>query len=69
MQGYYQIASFRMPISGVSTPQAADSGISIDATTDEESQESGYTVDYAIVSRRSRDRAGLRYQRRGVVQN
>ncbi len=26
----------------------------------------GETIDYIVVSRRSRDRAGLRYQRRGV---
>lgn len=33
----------------------------------EESEEGDYAVvDYVLVSRRSRDRAGLRYQRRGI---
>ncbi|KAJ3920013.1 SacI homology domain-containing protein [Lentinula edodes] len=32
----------------------------------QESSGEGLPVDYAIVSRRSRDRAGLRYQRRGI---
>lgn len=49
MQGYYQIASFRVP----REPVASEEG---DAAL----------VDYILVSRRSRDRAGLRYQRRGI---
>lgn len=41
--------------------QIASFNILSDADTPEET-----LVDYAVVSRRSRDRAGLRYQRRGV---
>ena len=33
---------------------------------DDDSEDTDNIVDYVIVSRRSRDRAGLRYQRRGV---
>lgn len=62
MQGYYQIATFRIPASSV----AIDG-----ADNDEKIIENGdpskdLVVDYVIVSRRSRDRAGLRYQRRGL---
>jgi len=47
MQGYFQVARFKIP----SDPVTHDEDIS---------------VEYTIISRRSRYRAGLRYQRRGV---
>ncbi|KAJ3818742.1 SacI homology domain-containing protein [Lentinula raphanica] len=50
MQGYYQTASFHVPY-----PQETETG-----------DIEGFPIDYAIISRRSRDRAGLRYQRRGI---
>ncbi|THH10834.1 hypothetical protein EW145_g1054 [Phellinidium pouzarii] len=50
MQGFYQITSFHLP----REPDASEAG---NTTT---------IVAYIVVSRRSRDRAGLRYQRRGV---
>lgn len=49
MQGYYQIASFRVPPMSGEPDELA-------------------LVDYVVISRRSRDRAGLRYQRRGVAE-
>ncbi|EIN07173.1 hypothetical protein PUNSTDRAFT_126985 [Punctularia strigosozonata HHB-11173 SS5] len=49
MQGYYQIAAFRVP----REPEESEEGKSA-------------LVDYILVSRRSKNRAGLRYQRRGI---
>lgn len=50
-QGYVQASSFKVPIAP--------------AVTDEEPPEP-IPVDIVLISRRSRDRAGLRYQRRGI---
>jgi phosphatidylinositol 4-phosphatase len=63
MQGYFQIASFRIPPDS-STYNAPTSGDGEGSDADDD-QTSGHTVDYVLVSRRSRERAGLRYQRRG----
>ncbi|OCH94928.1 hypothetical protein OBBRIDRAFT_768387 [Obba rivulosa] len=49
MQGFFQIASFRIPREPI-TGEEGDHAV----------------VDYILISRRSRDRAGLRYQRRGI---
>ncbi|EMD38456.1 hypothetical protein CERSUDRAFT_113620 [Gelatoporia subvermispora B] len=49
MQGFFQIASFKIP----REPVADEAG-------------NHALVDYVLISRRSRDRAGLRYQRRGI---
>lgn len=49
MQGFCQIAAFRIP----REPVGNEEGNAVE-------------VDYIIISRRSRDRAGLRYQRRGI---
>ncbi|KAG8962483.1 hypothetical protein FRC05_005328 [Tulasnella sp. 425] len=56
MQGYFQIATFHVEdpdnrIYGPNDPSSAPKEISIQ---------------YAIISRRSKERAGLRYQRRGI---
>ncbi|KAI9510219.1 SacI homology domain-containing protein [Russula earlei] len=51
VQGFFQVASFSIPL---------------DAELVEAGETSQIDVDYIIMSRRSRDRAGLRYQRRGV---
>lgn len=50
MQGYYQVSSFHLPVD----------------LDDDDKDNAKAVVDYVIASRRSRDRAGLRYQRRGV---
>ncbi|KZV71845.1 hypothetical protein PENSPDRAFT_650268, partial [Peniophora sp. CONT] len=51
MQGYVQVSTFAVP-----REPEVDMGEEGDAAT----------VDYIIISRRSRERAGLRYQRRGI---
>ncbi|KDQ18061.1 hypothetical protein BOTBODRAFT_29373 [Botryobasidium botryosum FD-172 SS1] len=56
MQGYVQIAHFPTP--SASRP----------STSQSPSQDSS-VVDYVVFSRRSRERAGLRYQRRGIDDN
>lgn len=61
MQGYYQTSTFRIPPEPrLHTPI----GGSTPALTAQEEAENA--VEYSIMSRRSRDRAGLRYQRRGI---
>jgi hypothetical protein len=59
MQGYYQTSTFRVP---PEPPLHTSIGGSTPAAQDEVEN----LVDYTIISRRSRDRAGLRYQRRGI---
>ncbi len=61
MQGYYQTSTFRVP---PEPPLHTSIGGSTPALAAQEEVEN--VVDYTIISRRSRDRAGLRYQRRGV---
>ncbi|TDL25045.1 hypothetical protein BD410DRAFT_718891 [Rickenella mellea] len=50
MQGFYQIAAFHLPREPTDTLEESENIL----------------IDYIIISRRSRDRAGLRYQRRGI---
>lgn len=59
MQGYYQTSAFRIP----PEPPLHTSTGCLTAATQQEGED---VVEYTIVSRRSRDRAGLRYQRRGI---
>jgi hypothetical protein len=56
MQGFIQMAS--LPIQSVIRPSI------VNATSAEDKDE--VDVNYVIISRRSRQRAGLRYQRRGI---
>ncbi|KAF8508378.1 SacI homology domain-containing protein [Gautieria morchelliformis] len=65
MQGYYQIASFRIP-SSRPLYHAPTSDGDVQENVDAEGDQTSHTVDYVLVSRRSRERAGLRYQRRGI---
>lgn len=58
MQGFIQMTSF--PIYSAILP-----GMANDASVNSEDDDDA-DVDYAIISRRSRQRAGLRYQRRGI---
>ena len=59
MQGYYQTSTFRIP---PEPPLHTTIGSSKAATQQEDED----LVEYTLISRRSKDRAGLRYQRRGV---
>ena len=58
MQGYYQTSTFPLP----SEPDQSLAGFSSNMNQHEEES----MIEYTIISRRSRDRAGLRYQRRGI---
>ena len=58
-QGYWQTVSFQVP--APLTPSAED-----ELPPDPSLGLSSIPVDYTVISRRSRDRAGLRYQRRGA---
>ncbi|ODN90157.1 inositol polyphosphate-5-phosphatase F [Cryptococcus wingfieldii CBS 7118] len=55
MQGWVQSSTFTIPIPP--------------SPLDPTAQTSGVPVDIAVISRRSKDRAGLRYQRRGIDDN
>ncbi|PFH51748.1 hypothetical protein AMATHDRAFT_74778 [Amanita thiersii Skay4041] len=77
MQGYYQTATFYVPSDPPTVLISAAPAPAGRMTSPEQLRESAKQeaqtaaaanslVDYMIVSRRSRDRAGLRYQRRGV---
>lgn len=55
MQGWVQSATFSIPI----PPNPLQPDVSLGAVP----------VDLVVVSRRSKDRAGLRYQRRGIDDN
>jgi hypothetical protein len=59
MQGFVQMASF--PTHLVIRPNTVNEA-NVTSAEDEDDTE----VDYVIISRRSRQRAGLRYQRRGI---
>ena len=59
MQGYYQASTFHLPPE-LSHPISFGSA----GTAAQEVAEN--LVEYTIISRRSKDRAGLRYQRRGI---
>ncbi|KAF9513128.1 hypothetical protein BS47DRAFT_1329854, partial [Hydnum rufescens UP504] len=64
MQGYVQMSTFHLP---ASTPNSPRHSASPEGQASEEEDENGYEdTQYTIISRRSRQRAGLRYQRRGV---
>ena len=52
MQGWVQSSTFTVPI----PPNPLEPSVSLGSVP----------VDLAVISRRSRDRAGLRYQRRGI---
>ena len=79
LQGYFQTSSFHVPLPpDPATPPATTltgTGTSADTprpSTDtqevvlSQSAQNLIKIDYVIISRRSRERAGLRYQRRGV---
>lgn len=58
MQGYFQAAAFHLPSPDAAIPsQPGEEPISLNTKI---------TVRYNIISRRSKERAGLRYQRRGI---
>ncbi|KAF8319283.1 hypothetical protein DL93DRAFT_2164502 [Clavulina sp. PMI_390] len=59
VQGYVQTASFPLTIPGLVDPVVGG-----DESQDTVSED--VEVEYTIISRRSRQRAGLRYQRRGI---
>lgn len=59
IQGHYQSVQLSAPISV--TPSAED-----ELPPDPSLGLSSLPVDYTVISRRSKERAGLRYQRRGV---
>jgi phosphatidylinositol 4-phosphatase len=64
MQGYVQTSTFHSP---ASTPNSPRDSASPEGQASDEKDENGYEdIQYTIISRRSRQRAGLRYQRRGV---
>ncbi|KIM25985.1 hypothetical protein M408DRAFT_330774 [Serendipita vermifera MAFF 305830] len=55
LQGHFQLTKFHIPTSGeLDTPRVG------------EGEKEEIEVEYVIISRRSRDRGGLRYQRRGI---
>jgi hypothetical protein len=57
MQGYFQVSYFHMPKEDI-------------APLGTEAEEpKTLKVQYTIISRRSKERAGLRYQRRGIDEN
>lgn len=58
MQGYYQTAMFHIS----SDIEYGGPGFPTSKTEPEEES----IVEYTVISRRSKDRAGLRYQRRGI---
>jgi hypothetical protein len=58
MQGYYQTSTFPL----FPEPDHPVAGFSSSMNQHEEEN----MIEYTIISRRSRDRAGLRYQRRGI---
>ncbi|KAG8998701.1 hypothetical protein FRB94_005962 [Tulasnella sp. JGI-2019a] len=58
MQGYFQTAAFHLPSPDAALPsQPGEVAIPLHTTI---------TVRYNVISRRSKERAGLRYQRRGI---
>ncbi|PVG02589.1 hypothetical protein CPB86DRAFT_861460 [Serendipita vermifera] len=71
LQGYFQIASFPVPDTNEPheyTPTAASDSTLLDKVTETITGKAQSTIElkYAIISRRSKERAGLRYQRRGI---
>lgn len=56
MQGYFQISTFHVE----------DPDTRINGPNDPSSGPKEISIQYAIISRRSKERAGLRYQRRGI---
>lgn len=64
LQGYFQIAKFHLPLptDDASIPLSSTVANSVLGNPTQPTIE----VEYASISRRSRDRAGLRYQRRGI---
>ena len=64
LQGHFQLAKFRLPTNGnLDNPQPKPSTV---GDVPMEGNKDEVEVDYVVISRRSRDRAGLRYQRRGI---
>jgi len=62
MQGYVQLSTLQVPRS-MSSPIGTPGS----STLSEASTINAYeTLHYALISRRARTRAGLRYQRRGI---
>ncbi|KZV92152.1 hypothetical protein EXIGLDRAFT_836634 [Exidia glandulosa HHB12029] len=81
MQGYFQMSTFSVPAPDAERKEPTETSTEEAAAevaeavteptanapaTEEEEPDKTVAVDYIIVSRRSRDRAGLRYQRRGI---
>jgi hypothetical protein len=64
MQGYFQASILDIPSSDHANPYVE--GDLVDATGPEGGLVEYIPADYIVISRRSRYRAGLRYQRRGV---
>lgn len=62
MQGFVQMTSF--PTHLAIHPPTANETNATSAEGEDDAE-----VDYVIISRRSRQRAGLRYQRRGIDEN
>lgn len=61
MQGWVQIATFNVP------PLSSSSPVTQDTLPNTEADPlPNVPVDFVLISRRSRDRAGLRFQRRGI---
>ncbi|KAG8835535.1 hypothetical protein FRC17_002764 [Serendipita sp. 399] len=64
LQGYFQSAQFHIPVGeDVLTPTPQQPGQTSEPTA---TSSPSVKVEYIIISRRSRERAGLRYQRRGI---
>jgi len=58
MQGYCQVSQFNIPPDGLGVLPTASTPGTVDHPD--------VGVDYVVISRRSRYRPGLRYQRRGI---
>ncbi|KAG8818170.1 hypothetical protein FRC18_000223 [Serendipita sp. 400] len=64
LQGYFQSAKFHIPLGDdIQTPTPQRSGQLSDILVP---TSPSVEVEYVVISRRSRERAGLRYQRRGI---
>lgn len=63
LQGYYQLAKFHIPL----PERAPTPTTNLDTNTvSDKTEKTMVEVEYATISRRSKERAGLRYQRRGI---